>query len=796
MVFSNNLLMGAAGQASGYDIDQSIRFNDNDSAHMARDGFGQSPTSSTDCTISVWVKRGSNLGSNSVIIYGGDPNGSTMESLRFGTGNQLQFSQASSDYDLKTTQVFRDPSAWYHIVAVLNTDAAESSRAALYVNGSQVTDFATENYPGSSYSTNFTANSSSVEHVIGSNAAASNASQFFDGYIAEFNFIDGQALTPSSFGETDSATGQWVPINYSGSYGNNGFHIDGRDSSDLGDDESGNGNDLAGSGLTTADQVTDSPTNNMPTLNPLSSGTGALSDGNLQYTGVSGNWSNSRLTLVVPETGKWAIRMKSASSYQQIIVGLCAPDTACPYTDIDVNNVIQIRYNTQDGNFVTRVGGSLVNDTGAPTTSAQTFFQLLFDMDNGKLGVAADGASSGTFADISTYSSLDLHGTALKTARQPFVQAYAGTDANAGVIIDVGQSGWETTVTGFKNLTLANAYDDPSIANPSQYFQSTTYTGNGSTQSINQSGHKTFQPDWVWIKNRDAADSHVLTDVVRGATKIISSDSTAVESTDADTLTAFESDGFALGDDDKVNTNTENYIAWQWRAGNTSGSTNDDGSVDSTVTVNTTAGFSIAKWVHTTSANYTVGHGLGATPKMVIVKTLDQGTNWGVYHSGITTGNRLILNTTAAQGTGYWGADTWNSTVFSIGSIRDANSSNAVGYVFAEVDGFSKFGTYTGNGDADGAFVYTGFKPAFLMFKVTSTTDSWQIYDTTRQDSNVFGRSLTPNENAVESSFSARVDLLSNGFKARSTNTAINGSSQDYIFMAFAETPFKTATAR
>ena len=174
---------------------------------------------------------------------------------------------------------------------------------------------------------------------------------------------------------------------------------------------------------------------------------------------------------------------------------------------------------------------------------------------------------------------------------------------------------------------------------------------------------------------------------------------------------------------------------------------------------------------------------------MVIVKTLDQGTNWGVYHSDITVGNRLILNTTAAQGTGYWGANTWNSTVFSIGSIRDANSSNAIGYVFAEVEGFSKFGSYTGNGNADGPFVYTGFKPAFLMYKVTSTTDSWEMYDTQRQTFNVYGTQLKANLSNAETD-DTRVDLLSNGFKARSSNTAINTSGGTYIYMAFAEHPF------
>ena len=815
MVFSNNLLMGAAGQSSGYDIDQSIRFNDGDSAHIARDGFGQSPTSSTVCTISVWVKRGNNLGSNSVIIYGGDPSGSTAESLRFGTGNQLQFSQASSDYDLKTSQLFTDTAAWYHIVAVLNTGAAESSRAALYVNGSQVTDFATENYPSSSYSTNFTANSSSVEHVIGSNASGGGASQFFDGYIAEFNFIDGQALTPASFGETNSTTGQWVPIQYSGSYGSNGFRLQGSDSSDLGEDTSGNGNDFTSSGLAAADQVKDSPTNNLPTLNPLSSGTGAISDGNLQYTGVSGNWSNSRLNLLVPDTGKWAIRMKSASSYQQIIVGLCAPDGACPYTDIDVNGVAQIRYNTLDGNFVTRVGGSLVNDTGPPTVAAQTFFQLLFDMDNGKLGMAADGATSGTFADTSTYSILDLNGASLSTARQPFVQAYAGTDSNAGVIIDAGQSGWETTVTGFKNLSLANL-SDPSIADPSAYFQTTTYSGNGSSQSINQAGNSTFEPSMVWIKSRSANTDHVIQDQVRGNFVVYPNQASAQGATGGGWVSSFDSDGFSVASNAPINDSGETFVGWQWKA-NGSGSSNTDGSITSTVSADTTSGFSIVTY-EGSGSNATIGHGLGVAPKMIILKDVDATESWVVGHDAMGWTKNMFLNNTNAQQTSstIWNDTAPTSSVFSIGTSDGVNKTEThVAYCFAEVEAFSKFGNYEGNGSTDGPFVYLGFKPRFLLVRRYDGADGWNLIDTARGSGNfgsaagtggvnpTAGNDMNTKINANDAfaeednpAGSRKCSYYSNGFKVRNTNTAMNASGGDYLYMAFAESPFKTATAR
>ena len=424
-------------------------------------------------------------------------------------------------------------------------------------------------------------------------------------------------------------------------------------------------------------------------------------------------------------------------------------------------------------------------------------------MDNGKLGMAADGATSGTFADISTYSALDLNGASLSTARQPFVQAYSGTDANAGVIIDVGQSGWETTVTGFKNLTLANLAA-PTIADPSKYFQTTLYNGTGSELEVDQSGeNSTFQPDFAWIKNRtNAGNEHDLYDAVRGATKAIFSSSTNAESTQTQGLKSFDGDGFTVGTRGEVNTSGSTNVAWQWLAGNTTGSTNDDGSVDSTVTANTTAGFSICKFNPGGNSNITFGHGLGVAPRLVLVKNLEDATNWQVLHVDQGVGNKIFLNTTAAAASdaNMWQNTAPTSSVVSVGTSQTTNEQN-IAYCFAEISGYNKIRGYTGNGNADGPFVYTGFSPQFILFRCTSAVDAWQIYDTKRYTFNAQGRTLAPNSNAAESSFSARLDILSNGFKIRTTNTALNGSSETYIYIAFAEHPFggdgiASATAR
>ena len=632
----------------------------------------------------------------------------------------------------------------------------------MYLNSSRLTLDSTSGVPNNLSLVNANGQRTRV------GADASGTPVEYDGYMAEINMIDGQALTPASFGETND-DGVWVPKAYSGSYGNNGFFIDGRDSSDLGDDESGNGNDFTSTGLTAADQVTDTPTLNHCTLNPLiTPATMTFADGNLALSGYTA--STSAYGTFGLSSGKWFWQIVAQAN---AMAGISATPNGSQYPGQAADSY------AMDLTNGTKYNNGSSASYGSGEITAGDVIGVGFDADAGTLKFYdSDGNDIGT-----AYSSL--------TSGPYFPVFRNGNSAN--ISINFGQTGAFTfTPTGYKALNTSNL-STPTITDPSKYFQADLYTAQTTGFSPTFDGNSDLAPDFLWFKRRDGASNNFLFDKVRGVNLGILSDATTAEATYTHSLTAFGTDGFTLGDGGSRNdingVDADTYVAWGWAAGVTSGSTNDDGSVDSTVTANTTAGFSIVKWVHTTSANYTVGHGLGATPKMVIVKTLDQGTNWGVYHSDITVGNRLILNTTAAQGTGYWGANTWNSTVFSIGSIRDANSSNAIGYVFAEVEGFSKFGSYTGNGNADGPFVYTGFKPAFLMYKVTSTTDSWEMYDTQRQTFNVYGTQLKANLSNAETD-DTRVDLLSNGFKARSSNTAINTSGGTYIYMAFAEHPF------
>jgi len=323
------------------------------------------------------------------------------------------------------------------------------------------------------------------------------------------------------------------------------------------------------------------------------------------------------------------------------------------------------------------------------------------------------------------------------------------------------------------------------------YFNTKLYTGNGGTNAITGVG---FQPDWTWIKSRDASNNHRNYDAVRGATKIIYQNLTNAETTQSNGLTAFNSDGFTLGDDGNSNSNNATYASWNWKAGTGQGSSNTDGSINTTYTsVNTTAGFSISTYTGTGS-NATVGHGLGVAPKMIIVKQLNSTNYWTVYHKSLSANSWLYLDTNeaVASNTAMWNNTEPTSSVFSIGTYTNTNQSSStyVAYCFAEKTGYSKFGSYVGNGNADGTFIYTGFKPAFILLKHTTSAESWHLFDGKRANlfNPVNGR-LQADSSGAEYTGKNVFDFLSNGFKLKDNNGAYNGSGSTYIYMAFAEAP-------
>ena len=788
--------MGASGSTGAYTIDQSIRFNDNDSAYLARTP-GTAGNRKT-WTFSCWVKRASlfNGSAAQVILSAGD-GGANDVVMQFG---QSDDTLRISDYESGTasnlipTQLFRDVGAWYHFVLAYDTtQGTAANRIKLYVNGSQVTAFGTEIYP--SLNNDLPINST-IPHNIGRGAYSANG--YFDGYLAEINFIDGTAAAPTAFGEFND-DGVWIPKAYSGAYGDQGYYITGATAGDLGEDFSGNNNDFTSSGLATTDQMLDTPTLNWCTLNPNDNhGSGlTLSDGNLRAVPAASAYGNEHGTFYV-NSGKWVFEVKNTTVFGE----------GCGWSPMGE----RIAGSAHRGYFMLSDGRAYINTSNQGTKGASLasgdYRYIFYDADLEAMWFA--------HVDVSSSNALVYDNSATKA------EIEAGTTTNAvftsiqdvdfapglwmdtsGVFeVNFGQSAFITTSdlpTGFNTLNTANL-PTPSIKDGSAHFQPVLYTGSTSAQDITFSGNSDLAPDWLWFKAR-IASNHFLFDKVRGALKKIESDRTAAEATSTGSMTAFGTDGFSLGDGGSANdingVSGTTYVAWGWAAGNSTGSTNDDGSVDSTVTANTTAGFSVVKYTPGTGAQ-TWGHGLGVAPKMVIVKEIGQAVNWQVYHESSGAGGKLFLNTTAAYAadTGIWNNTAPTSSVVSTGSgINTANP--FIAYCFAEVPGYSSMGTYTGNGALDGPMVNVGFKPAFVMIKVTSHAPTgWAIIDNKR--SNPFNPTdglLQPDQSGAEGT-TDKFDILSNGFKVRTTWAGANGSGYTVRYMAFAEHPFKTSTAR
>jgi len=336
------------------------------------------------------------------------------------------------------------------------------------------------------------------------------------------------------------------------------------------------------------------------------------------------------------------------------------------------------------------------------------------------------------------------------------------------------------------------------IDDPSAHFQTATYTGSGGTggHAIINDGNSDLQPDLVWLKQRSYASSHRLMDSTRGGNKMLESDTTNAEATYG-YISSFDTDGFTLGySDTSFDGYGREYVGWQWKANGGTTSSNTTGTITSTVQANTDAGFNIVTYTGN-GVNSNFGHGMGEQPDMVIVKNRTSSANWCVWHKDLTSSYYMQLDTTISQQTGPWdGLDPSSGVVYIYsGGLVNANGSNYVAYIFKGKQGYSKFGKYTGNGNANGPFVHTGFRPAFVMVKRSDAAENWAIIDSTRDPYNLATKFLRPDETTAETAGNAaNMDLLSNGFKLRNTDTKSNASGGTYIYMAFAENPFVTST--
>jgi len=765
--------------SGGYEIDQSIRFNAGDTPSLSRT-IG-TPTSTQKFTFSTWIKPCTffNDTATRAIFSAATPGNSSVPRDIISWENDALYVafNTGSWAEIKTNQVFRDPASWYHIVVAMDTtQSTASNRTKIYVNGSQVTDFSTASYVAQN-DTIAICTSGKLQAIGAYAFDITAANDRIDGYLSEINFVDGTAKAASDFGGYDS-NGVWVPKKYTGSYGTNGFYLKGQDSSALGDDSSGNTNDFTSSGLAAADQVTDTPTNNFATWNPLIPLTsGNFSDGNLEFTVPGSTKSQHAKSTISFTSGEKKVCEMQTVSGSSITLGICDVDFVADNNGFSGDSR---GYFDTNGNKIDKDGNGSSYGASFGTSNV---IRIEVDLSNnpGTIEFFKDGVSQGdAFTDIDS-------------SKTWFFWCRCKVDA---VKANFGQLGFAgTPTTGFTALNTANL-PTPTISDGSKYFQTTLYTGTGSSRSVDQSGNSTFQPDWVWVKSRGTAADHALYDVLRGVQKELKTNATDAEATVTTGLTAFESDGFQVGSRIGMNGSSDTFVAWQWKA-NGSGSSNEDGSINTTATsANTTAGFSISTYTGTGSAA-TIGHGLGVTPSMIIVKKRVSGSDdgWTIWHTKLPGANYYLNFDNGAQDTSvnYWNNTLPTSSVFSVGASNGTNQSSKtfVAYCFAEIPGYSSFGKYVGNGSATAApFIYTGFRPAYVITKnLTNSGDGWPIVDNKRSPFNTPNATVLADLNVAETT-GYSVDLYSNGFRPKSTDHSVNESGATIIYMAFAEHPF------
>ena len=707
---------------------------------------------------------------------------------------------------LISTAVFRDYSAWYHLVAIYDSaNATSTERVRLYVNGVRLTAFGTATYPSLNQAP--TGDFLTDMQIGRTNTNASNQN-YGDGYLTEMNFIDGQALDPSYFGETDAITGVWKPKKYAGTYGTNGWYLNFSDNSGvtattIGKDYSGNGNNWTPTNISitagvTYDSMIDVPTQwadggngrgNYAVLNSAAPAPGSTSitEANLAWAQTATNLNRAAIATFGMSSGKWYWEYSVGTSIganNSIYIGIAQEGFAL--TNYCGATTTSWGYTSGSGNKVTNGSGSAY---GATFTSNDVI-GFTFDADVGTLTAYKNGVSQGTMFTSLTSSPYF-----------PVVSESIGGGGTTSLArrVNFGQRPFTyTPPTGFLALNTLNL-PTPTILKDNQYFDASLWTGDQSARTITNTGG--FQPDFLWTKSRSFAEGHRLSDAVRGGNgtvlRTLSSNTTDAEAVDTD-VTGFTSSGFNI----RAGTNTPNvtgrtYVGWQWKEG-------------------ATQGFDIVTYTGDATTNRTVAHSLGVTPSMFIIKARSAGTtSWIVHHKDL--GNNggspaylqyLLLESTAAKAasTSLLPVAGLSSTTFPTSGATNntnvnGNGTTYIAYLFSKVAGFSKFGSYTGNGSADGPFVFLGFRPAFVMIKRTDAANDWVMMDELRLGYNQVNTYLEANTSDAEAtdgggSGSRSLDMLSNGFKLRETAAATNASGGTYIYAAFAENPFKNALAR
>jgi len=842
-------LMGAAGAAGGggdfysHQIANSCRFNG--AGRLLRTN-GSAPTLATKYTFSTWIKR-SKL-SSAQIIFGAETNNVNYDYFNFRTDNLLeQTSQRSTTYMTRDLSVYRDTSAYYHLVFQWDTTLASATdRLKVYVNGVRLSWDQTQYSGAIPQDTALKLNENGASLSVGYTVSYTS---YLNGYMAQTAGIDGSIVAIGDLGETKN--GVWIAKDLSGlTFGNNGFLLDYALSGDMGNDVSGNNNDFTPTSIEAHDQMLDSPTfnsdsngGNFCTANSVYRGEsttdaqyGVLSEVNLTHS-YSGSYDGAiPCTHKVPASGKWYFEYRidagGGSSGFSPAMGIMDPneftftsstigqDGLISYDNaqnrIEKNNVIVGTYGGSRGSNGDVMGIAVDMDNGAFYVSKNGTFQAI---SGGSTGDPTSGASrtgaGATWTPASEYTSGMVPMSQPTGGSTPIITMNFGqngtfngnetaggnSDTNGyGNFFSAVPSGYSAICSGA--LTVADAVDPAQTDDdyPQKLFNPLTYTASGG-DSYTGLG---FQPDWVWVKWRGGTQSHGLFDSSRGTSKVLNSDNSNAEATSSG-LTSFDTDGYTMGQ--YYNQNARAYVSWNWRANAGTTAANSVGATSSVTQVDPSGGFSIVTYTgfSGSSGSSTVGHGMGVAPNMIIHKSRSRTSGWWTQVPNLLTdaGYFLDLSGTNAQTNlnSYGTMNVPTTSVFTINGVDGVGgeSANYVAYCFANIEGYCKVGSYVGNGNDDGTFVYTGFRPAMMILKEL-VVDDWLIYDDKRvgyNNDSAGNAVLYPNAAYAEGNQASRaIDILSNGFKLRTSNATGNAGSGNYIYLAMAHNPFKYATAR
>jgi len=780
------------------------------------------------------------------------------------TLNEMQYydydNDDTTDYGLETNSSFADSSAWYHVVwAFDTTQGTEANRVKVYINGVQRAYTDMNQHHGAVVQNRQLTINDTHPHWIGRNT--NTTSRYMNGYLADFNFIDGTQYDASYFGEFKN--GVWIPKEPSVTYGTNGYRLQFKNtsvgsgsSSTIGADTSGNNNHFTSSGIAASDcAMPDSPENNFCTMTDITfplAAKGTIAKGGLKLDATDHQVQTS--TFSIPASGKWYWEVnfvKGHGGSDHIVQYMGVMSSAIFHAEQDISSfgggnyvgsyirhLVGVSYIAGNdiyySNFTATSTSNGANESGGFSEANGTgILSLAIDVDAGTLKYYWNNSlvrtDSTLTANIEYFAHTNLTnsgGNIWQLAYFNFGQdsSFAGTKTAAGNTDANGNGDFYYAVpSGHLALCSANLPEPTigpnSLTQADDHFDTLLYTGNNEVaQDI---GGLEFKPDWVWIKGRSYTDHHALFDSSRGVGRILYTNGNYTDDSAVNTLDEFRSDGFGVGTDANaglVNTDSNTYVAWNWKANGGTTTTNDAsatgvGNIDSVYQANTDAGFSIVTYTGNGTNNTDLGiaHGLGRTPKMVWVKNRSTAKNWQVYNSNLSADGtygikNIFLDTGGAEDAYSDYIKSSNSNIFTIWSDAsdgvgrvNKNGDNYVAYCFAEKEGYSKIGSYTGNGNANGTFVYTGFRPAWVMLKNIARSADWRINDVTRQDRNNAGYSsahlLLANSTSSEITNEYDIDFLSNGFKLRSGDVYENGSGESFIYMAFAESPFKYANA-